>query len=121
MTGFSPVILAFFLLQLPLPTPAYLCRLSNVHGNNMVLQRAPQQTTLFGFATPSTTITTLFRGTNLTTMSNDSGEWRQILPATPASTPSGGGENITFSCSTGEVFALESILWGEVVICGGQR
>ena len=142
------------------------CRLSNVHGDFMVLQRAPQTTTLcvklaaerarrgrggarrrgrarraatpvvgtpnfltpphtptnirYGFARPNTVITTTFRGTNLTATALASGEWRQALPATPASAPSAGGETISFSCATGEAFALRNVLWGDVVLCGGQ-
>lgn len=107
-----------------LPSSAALlaagCRLSNVHGDNMVLQRAPQTTTLFGFAPPGTVVTTTFRSTNLTTTATALGEWRQPLPATPASPPSAGGEAIAFACSTGEAFALRNVLFGDVVLCGGQ-
>lgn len=96
-----------------------LCRLSNVHGDHMVLQRAPQVTTLFGFAPAATTITTLFRGSTLTATATSSGEWRQPLPATPASSGPA-GETITFKCSSGETFALHDVLFGDVVLCGGQ-
>ena len=96
------------------------CRLSNVHGDAMVLQRAPQATTLYGFAPPNAIIITTFRGTNLTATASAAGEWRQLLPVTPASTPSAGGESISFSCSTGEAFSLRNILFGDVVLCGGQ-
>ena len=116
MEGLRAVFLALPLLL----TVAQQCRLSNVHGDTMVLQRAPQSTTLFGFAAPGTVVTTAFRGANFTSTATASGEWRQPLPATPASAPSAGGETISFSCSTGEAFALRDVLFGDVVLCGGQ-
>jgi hypothetical protein len=86
----------------------------------MVLQRAPQATTLYGFAAAGTVVTTTFRGANLTVTASPTGEWRQALPPTAASTPSAGGETLRFACSTGEVFAINNVLFGDVVICGGQ-
>ena len=96
------------------------CRLSNVHGDAMVLQRAPQVTTLYGFAAAGAVVTTTFRGANLTATASASGEWRQALPPTAASALSAGGEVIAFACSTGETFALRDVLFGDVVLCGGQ-
>ena len=97
-----------------------LCRLSNVYQNFMVLQRAPQVTNLYGFADPNTLITTIFRGTNLTSIASASGEWRQELPPTIASSITSSGETISFSCNNGIQFELNNILFGDVVLCGGQ-
>ena len=43
--------------------------------------------------------------------------WRQALPPTPASATA---VSITFSASTGEVAALNDVLFGDVYVCGGQ-
>lgn len=95
---------------------AAACALSNVLGDHIVLQRAPQNATVWGFAPAGTTVKTTFEGTTYSVAADATGTWRQSLPATPASTV---GTTITFTCSTGDSFALNDVLFGDVHICGG--
>ena len=114
------IVWAILLLTIDVSVSAAVCRLSNVYQSHMVLQRAPQVTNLYGFADPNTIVTTIVRGTNLTSTASSSGEWRQALPATSASSTTGSGETIEFSCSNGINFILTDVLFGDVVLCGGQ-
>ena len=66
---------------------------------------------------PCARVQTVFAGTTYQTSADATGVWRQALPPTPASAA---GVTISFSCSTGENFAVSDVLFGEVVICGGQ-
>jgi len=93
------------------------CALSNVFGDHMVLQRGPQPAMVFGFAPPGTSVTTTFQGEKYTTPTGADGVWRQSLLAQPATASP---QQISFSCSTGEAFALNDVLFGDVVLCGGQ-
>ena len=97
---------------------ATTCALSNVLGSHMVLQRTPASAMVWGFAPPGTGVKTTLAGlSGLTSVADAAGVWRQALPPQPASST---GTNITFSCTTGEAFALADILFGEVAVCGGQ-
>lgn len=92
------------------------CAISNVFSDHMVLQR-DKPAMLFGFAQPGTSVTTTFAGNKYVTPADSNGVWRQSLLAQPATaTP----QTITFSCSTGEAFGLNDVLFGDVVLCGGQ-
>ena len=93
------------------------CALSNVFGDHMVLQRGPQPAMVFGFAPPGTSVTTTFQGAKYTSPTGADGVWRQSLLAQPATAAP---QQISFSCSTGEAFALNDVLFGDVVLCGGQ-
>lgn len=93
------------------------CTISNVFGDHMVLQRAPQQSRVWGFAAPGTQVKTTFAGSTYTASTDVTGMWKQALPATPASSS---GQAISFTCSSGESFALNDVLFGDVVMCGGQ-
>lgn len=100
------------------PAATTPCALSNVLGSHMVLQRAPASAMVWGFAPPGTGVKTTLAGlSGLTSVADAAGVWRQALPPQPASST---GTNITFSCTTGEAFALADILFGEVAVCGGQ-
>jgi sialate O-acetylesterase len=90
--------------------------LSNTLGDHMVLQRAPQQAVVFGFATSGVTVSTTFNGTTYKTTADTSGTWRQSLPATPA----GGPYNLTFTSSDGGTASLSDVLFGDVYLAGGQ-
>jgi len=92
------------------------CALSNVFGDHMVLQR-DQPSTVFGFAPPGTAVTTTFAGNKYTAPTGADGVWRQQLLAQPATAAPA---QISFSCSTGEAFGLNDVLFGDVVLCGGQ-
>merc|ERR1711908_252883 len=74
--------------------------LSNTLGSNMVLQRAPQQAVVWGFAAPGTVVkTTMDQAIHLTTAADGNGVWRQRLPATDASNKS---HTMKFLASSGE-------------------
>ena len=102
----------------PPSSAAAPCALSNVLADHLVLQRAPASATVWGFAAPGTGVKTALAGSSaLTSIADASGVWRQALPPQPASTA---GTSINFTCTTGESFALNDVLFGEVAICGGQ-
>jgi len=92
------------------------CSLSNAFGDHMVLQR-DVPATVFGFAAPGTSVTTTAGGQKYVAPTGADGVWRQQLLAQAASTTP---VQISFSCSTGEQFALNDVLYGDVVLCGGQ-
>lgn len=83
----------------------------------MVLQRSPQSANVWGFASAGTQVKTTFAGQSYTSTTDSTGLWKQELPATPATST---GQSITFTCSTGESFGLADVLFGDVVLCGGQ-
>ena len=89
------------------------CALSNVFGDHMVLQRGPQPSVVFGFAPPGTSVTTTFQGNKYVAPTGADGVWRQALLAQPATLAP---QQISFSCSTGEAFALSDVLFGDVVM-----
>jgi sialate O-acetylesterase len=93
------------------------CRLSNVFGNNMVLQRDDVATQVWGFAASQTLVHTTFGNEVLNTVANKDGIWKQVLPSTPANDKP---QTISFACSSGEKFTLNNVLFGDVHICGGQ-
>jgi sialate O-acetylesterase len=80
----------------------------------MVLQRAPQQATVWGHTTAGATVTTTFNGKTLTTKAGADGTWRQTLPATEASTKA---YTLTFKGVAGESASLNDVLFGDVFIC----
>lgn len=83
----------------------------------MVLQRGPQKPLVWGFAAPGTTVKTIFAGDTYGSTADDTGIWKQVLPAQP---PNAVGQQLNFSCSTGESFSIDDVLFGDVHICGGQ-
>ena len=93
------------------------CRLSNVFGDHMVLQREDPSTMVWGFASAGTVVTTTFATTKFTAIADSDGVWRQALPSTPANAV---GQTLSFACSTGESFHLNDVLFGDLHICGGQ-
>ena len=97
--------------------PVPQCELSNVFGSHMVIQRGPQAPVLWGFAAPGATVETLFGGQAYSSVANGTGFWRLVLPPQQASAH---GQTINFTCSTGESFALDDVLFGDVHLCGGQ-
>jgi sialate O-acetylesterase len=82
--------------------------LSNVFGNSMVLQRAPQRAVVWGFGTEGVAVQTDFLGQILHTTVNTDGIWKQNLPATVA----GGPYNISFKSSDGSSVSLSDVLFG---------
>lgn len=92
--------------------------LSQTLGSNMVLQRAPQQAVVWGFAAAGTEVTTQFDARKpMSTKADADGVWRQVLPATEAS---GEPHTLNFKASTGESAQMDNVLFGDVYLCGGQ-
>ena len=101
----------------PLPLKSFLSR---TLGSNMVLQRAPQQATVWGFAHAGTTVTvTMDSHAPLTATADAAGVWRQLLPATEGSTTT--THNVTFKGSGGEEAHMDNVLFGDVYLCGGRE
>lgn len=90
--------------------------LSHTLGDHMVLQRAPQAATVWGFAAPGTVVTTTFNSQKYTARAGADTIWRQALAPTAA----GGPYTIVFSASTGQSASLTDVLFGDVYLCGGQ-
>lgn len=101
---------------------AYPFNFSNTHGSHMVLQRNVNAT-LWGFGATfqAISITLANPATNATweipgVVASD-GTWHVKLPAQPA----GGPYNITGEQpGTGESWNMSDVLFGDVVLCGGQ-
>jgi sialate O-acetylesterase len=85
--------------------------------DHMVLQAAPQRSTLWGYADPGSKIVVTFAGQNyIASMSADT--WSIILPSTPAS-------HSPYVITIADIMRYESItvqdvLFGDVFICSGQ-
>ena len=102
----------------PPPPPTKNHFVSQTLGNNMVLQRAPAQAVLWGFAGIGGTVTvTMDSAPPLAAVTDAQGFWRATLPATEAS-----NDPHTFSIrsSNGTSATLSNVLFGDVYICGGQ-
>ena len=95
---------------------------SNTHGSFMVLQRSVNAT-LWGFGTifqaisitldnPATNTSVVIPG-----LVASDGTWHVELPAQPA----GGPYNISgVQPGTGETWNMSDVMFGDVVLCGGQ-
>jgi len=98
--------------------PPHNSFLSATLGSNMVLQRAPQQALVWGFAASGTVVTTTMDGkTKLTTTAGTDGIWRQKLPPQPASDKA---HYFAFTSSAGQSAEMLNVLFGDVYLCGGQ-
>ena len=85
-------------------------------GSNMVLQRAPAQAKLWGWATPGANIEATLDGTTPVSATADAqGQWSLMLGAQDAQV----GRSIKIA-GAGAVVTLESVAFGDVFICAGQ-
>ena len=100
------------------PGAATRAFVSRTLGSHMVLQAAPQQATVWGFASAGTTVKVTMDGAHpMTATSDATGVWRQKLPATAGSdTP----HTIMIQGSGGQTAAMHNVLFGDVYLCGGQ-
>jgi hypothetical protein len=106
---------------------------SSVFSDSMVLQREPQQASVFGTATPGASITVTLASSSgfsftspptTVVSSSDSaihGSWKVLLPARPA----GMGYNVTAVCAgctntTSGPAYLGDVVYGDVYLCSGQ-
>jgi sialate O-acetylesterase len=76
--------------------------------------RLPAQ--VWGFDTAGSTVRTTFGGTVWNATTGSDGIWRQALPSTPA----GGPYTISFTSSAGGSLTMSDVLFGDVIVCGGQ-
>lgn len=117
----------------PPPKKEKLTFLSATLGSHMVLQRAPQQATVWGFTASGATVTTTMTpsacdgdgncaGQTFTAVAGADGSWRQQLPATPASSTTSAGFSFTFTSSSPlkEKANMTDVLFGDVYLCGGR-
>ncbi|XP_046574663.1 sialate O-acetylesterase-like [Haliotis rubra] len=95
---------------------------ASYYGDHMVLQKAPQRTTIWGYAAKEgETITLTISGNGQVTTTSFIGPilstpvWSVQLPAIDA----GGPYNITATSSEGSI-NLTDVLFGDVWICSGQ-
>lgn len=93
--------------------------LSNALGDEMVLQRAPGTSVVWGFGTPGVAVSTTFLGAELTppAIIDADGVWRQTLPPTA---PLASATTIMFNASDGGSARLRDVLFGDVLLCSGQ-
>jgi sialate O-acetylesterase len=85
-------------------------------GSNMVLQRAPAQAKLWGWATPGAKIEATLDGTAAVSATADAqGHWSLKLGAQDAQV----GRSIKIA-GAGAVVTLESVAFGDVFLCAGQ-
>ncbi len=102
---------ATFFLSLP---PAFSAvRLHQLFGSHMVLQR-DVEAPVWGWATPGEKVSLQFQGQWRQTRADKDGNWKILLPPTPA----GGPHAITIQAAN--TIVLEDVLFGDVWVCGGQ-
>jgi hypothetical protein len=90
---------------------------SNVLGSHMVLQR-DVPAVIWGFGTPGVTVSAALDGNAQPAVTVDSsGVWRVSLPKQAASLQS---HTIALKSSDGGSADLTDILFGDVILCGGQ-
>jgi sialate O-acetylesterase len=97
--------------------PSAGIRFSNVLGDNMVLQRAPQQALVWGYTTPHDIVTLTFGNFSNNASADSNGEFRMQLPQTSAGGPF---TIMATSHSSGEKALLQNVMFGDVFFCSGQ-
>lgn len=99
----------------PTPSPAAF-RLAKVFSDGMVLQRDTEATSVWGFAPANAVVQPeLNKMTLPAVVADSSGSWTVRLPRQPA----GGPHELAFS-SGGKHVNLTDVLFGDVILCGGQ-
>jgi hypothetical protein len=100
----------------PPPLPAF--RFATVYSDHMVLQRAPSQASIWGYATPGASVSVKAGAASAAapvTAAAD-GIWRVSLPPQPASTSA-----VVLSASSGgKTISVVDVLFGDVWVCSGQ-
>jgi hypothetical protein len=102
------------------PPPAAPFRFSSAYSDDMVLQQAPQQAVVWGFAPAGSKVSVAFMGTSIAApVAPYMGEstFMVKLPATPSSLTE--MHNIT-ATSDGKTITLANVLFGDVWVCSGQ-
>ncbi len=88
-------------------------KMSNVFGNNMVLQRE-KNVPVWGMASPNEKVTVKFNGQSKETAADASGKWQIALEPMQAGGP------FKMEVNGGNALVFDNILVGEVWICSGQ-
>ena len=104
----------------PAPAPPAAFRFATSQSDDMILQMAPLQATVWGFAAEGAAVSVGFNGQTIAASAGKwLGEptWIATLPATAGSVSH--MHNIT-ATSEGVTITLSNILFGEVYVCSGQ-
>lgn len=102
------------------PPPAAPFRFSSAYSDDMVLQQAPAQAIVWGFAPSGSKVTISFGGKSIDApVAPYMGEstFMAKLPATPSSLTE--MHNIS-ATSSGKTITLANVLFGDVWVCSGQ-
>jgi hypothetical protein len=104
-------------------------RFSNVHGDSMVLQMAPQRAQVWGFCTSGDHVTVTLAGTDASTRTVAANSsvylgnttWSALLPPTENSLTGKVSYSITATSKlTGATSTIKDVLFGDVHFCSGQ-
>ena len=92
--------------------------LAKIFTDHAVLQRAPASANVYGFVAPGASVDVHFNGATLSARADATGAWLVTLPPTPA------GDSYTIAANTTDAAfppqTITDVLFGEVVLCGGQ-
>ena len=118
MASSLPLLLPLLLLCLSLPVSVVSqLTVSNLFTSNMVLQRYPYQATMWGTATPNSTVSlTIDSQDPQTTVAAQNGYWRIHLYSHPA----GFGHTLTLTSGSDTPITLTNVGFGDVYLCSGQ-
>jgi hypothetical protein len=104
-------------------------RFSNVHGDSMILQMAPQRAQVWGFCTSGDHVTVTLAGTDASTRTVAANSsvylgnttWSALLPPTENSLTGKVSYSITATSKlTGATSTIKDVLFGDVHFCSGQ-
>ena len=110
----------YFGAERPPPKPPAAFRFSSAYSDDMVLQQAPAQAVVWGFAPAGSKVTIGFGGKSIDApVAPYMGEsaFMAKLPATPSSMTA--THNVT-ATSGGQTITLANVLFGDVWVCSGQ-
>ena len=110
----------YFGAERPPPKPPAAFRFSSAYSDDMVLQQAPAQAVVWGFAPAGSKVTIGFGGKSIDApVAPYMGEsaFMAKLPATPSSMTA--MHNVT-ATSGGQTITLANVLFGDVWVCSGQ-
>ncbi len=106
------------LLALAGSKAAQSLRLPVALSSNMVLQRAPGNSVIWGWTAPNTMVTAKIAGQSIDTRSNANGEW--TITFNPVDATWNNPQTLTITDTAGGAITLTNILFGDVILCSGQ-
>lgn len=101
------------------PPPPREFRFASAQGDGMILQMAPNQANIWGFAPEGAIVTVSFQGKSIATTPStwiNASTWAAKLPAMEGSMTE---YNISATCH-GSTIALANVMFGDVWVCSGQ-